>query len=154
MRVLIRRRANQYCLQAIKIHDILSGMKFEKGGHTKYRLMYHIVWIPKYRKRILKGAVAQRIVELLVQCAEINGWQMQELNVQEDHIHMIVRLDPKTSVARAVQLFKGGSSRVLRKEYPELEEFLWGSSFWSDGYFVETVGRCSEEVIRKYVREQ
>lgn len=129
-------------------------MKYLTGAHTKNRLMYHIVWIPKYRKRVLKGSLADRVRELLIQCAEVNNWQVHEMNVQADHIHAIVQLDTKTSVARAVQLFKGGSSKKIREEFPELEEFLWGDSLWSDGYFAETVGRCDEEVIRKYVQNQ
>jgi putative transposase len=76
------------------------------------------------------------------------------MNIQPDHIHVIVQLDTKTSVARAVQLFKGGSSKKLREEFSELEEFLWGDSLWSDGYFAEPVGRVDEEVIKKYVRNQ
>ena len=129
-------------------------MKYWTGAHTKHRLMYHIVWIPKYRKRVLKGNLADRIKELLVQCAEVNSWQVHEMNVQVDHVHAIVQLDTKISVAKAVQLFKGGSSKKIREEFPELEEFLWGDSLWSDGYLAETVGRCDEEVIRKYVQDQ
>ena len=67
---------------------------------------------------------------------------------------MIIQLNAADSVAGAVKSLKGGTSRVIRKEYPELEEFLWGDSFWADGYFAETVGTVNEEVIRKYVREQ
>jgi putative transposase len=116
--------------------------------------MYHIVWTPKYRKRVLKGVLAERIKELLIQCAEINRWEVHEMNVQIDHIHVILQLDTRTSVAWAVQMFKGGSSKKIREEFPELEEFLWGDSLWSDGYFAETVGRVDEEVIKKYVRNQ
>ena len=116
--------------------------------------MYHIVWIPKYRKRVLKGVLAERIKELLLQCAEINRWEVHEMNVQIDHIHVILQLDTRTSVAWAVQMFKGGSSKKIREEFPELEEFLWGDSLWSDGYFAETVGRVDEEVIKRYVRNQ
>ena len=89
-----------------------------------------------------------------MQCAEVNNWQIHEINVQVDHIHAIVQLDTKVSVAKAVQLFKGGSSKKIREEFPELEEFLWGDSLWSDGYFAETVGQCDEEVIKKYVQNQ
>jgi putative transposase len=116
--------------------------------------MYHLVWIPKYRKRILRGALVIRLKELFLQCAEVNGWQIQELNIQIDHVHMIVQLKPSLSVSKSVQLFKGGSSKVVRLEFPELEEFLWGTSFWGDGYFAETVGFCSEEAIKAYVRNQ
>lgn len=74
--------------------------------------------------------------------------------MQEDHIHLIIQLNASDSVAEAVKILKGGTSRVIRKEYPELEEFLWGDSFWADGYFAETVGTVNEEIIRKYIREQ
>jgi len=67
---------------------------------------------------------------------------------------MLVQVTPDISVAKIVQYFKGGSSRVIRKEFPELEEFLWGDSFWADGYFVETVGVAQEEMIKRYIREQ
>lgn len=116
--------------------------------------MYHLVWVPKYRKRILRGALVTRLEELFRQCAEINGWQIHELNVRSDHVHMLVQLKPAISVSRAVQLLKGGSSRVVRSEFPELDEFLWGDSFWGDGFFAETAGYCSEERIREYIRNQ
>ena len=75
------------------------------------------------------------------------------MSIQEDHIHLVVQIPPQYSVAEVVQIFKGGTSRMLRKEYPELEEFLWGDSFWADGYFAETVGQVDEEVVKKYIRK-
>jgi putative transposase len=84
----------------------------------------------------------------------MNDWEIKELNIQIDHVHLMIQLKPMISVNKAVQLLKGGSSRVIRQEFPELEEFLWGDSFWSDGYFAETVGRVSEDVIRKYIQNQ
>lgn len=124
------------------------------GAHTKHKMHYHIVWIPKYRKRVLKGKLAARISELLHTCAEMNRWKIEELNVQVDHVHMVVRLRPDVSVSKVVQLFKGSSSRIVRREFPELEEFYWGDSFWCDGYFVETVGQIDLEKIREYVKNQ
>ena len=76
------------------------------------------------------------------------------MNINKDHIHMLVRVTPDVSVAKVVQYFKGGSSRVIRHEYPELEEFLWGDSFWADGYFAETVGIAQEEMVKRYIKEQ
>ena len=129
-------------------------MKYWNGAHTKHRHMYHIVWIPKYRKRVLRGKIAERIEELLRQCAEVNRWELHELNVQPDHIHMLIQLTPSISVSKAVQYFKGGSSKVIREEFPELEEHLWGDSFWSDGYFSETVGQVNWDTIRAYIKNQ
>jgi len=116
--------------------------------------MYHLVWIPKYRKRVLKGKLAERLGELLHQCAEINDWKIEELNIQEDHVHMLVQLKTTISVSGAMQLLKGGSSKKIREEFPELEEFLWGNAFWSEGYFAETVGQINEAAIRRYIQNQ
>lgn len=124
------------------------------GAHTKHRLKYHFVWVPKYRKRILEGGIKKRLIELFQQCAELNKWEIEELSVEIDHVHILVQIKPDKSVSKCIQLFKGGSSKIIREEFPELEEFLWGDSFWSDGFFAETVGRCDEEIIRKYINEQ
>ena len=76
------------------------------------------------------------------------------MSIQEDHIHIVVQFPPQYSVAEVVQIFKGGTSRIIRAEYPELEEFLWGDSLWADGYFAETIGQVDEEVVKKYIRQQ
>ncbi len=95
-----------------------------------------------------------RIEELLRECAFINQWEIHELNIQVDHVHMLVQLKPNVSVSRAVQFFKGGSSKVIREEFPDLKEFLWGDSFWAEGYFSETVGQVNMSVIKEYIRNQ
>jgi len=124
------------------------------GSHTKHKLKYHLVWIPKYRKRILKGALVPRIEGLLYECSEFNGWKIEELEILDDHVHMLIQLKPSISVSKVVQFFKGGSSKVLRKEFPHLKEFLWGDSFWADGYFAESIGRLNEAEIGKYIKNQ
>ena len=116
--------------------------------------MYHLVWLPKYRKRILEGSIKNRLIELFFECADINGWKIIELNIQKDHVHLILQLKQTTSVSGAVQRFKGGSSKMIRNEFPELKEFLWGKNFWAEGYFAETVGRIAETVIKEYVKNQ
>ena len=95
-----------------------------------------------------------RLKKLLYEGCRINKWWISELSIQEDHVHLIIQTKPGDSVAEVAQRLKGGTSRVIRKEYPELEEFLWGDSFWADGYFAETVGNVDEEVVRRYIREQ
>ena len=122
------------------------------GAHTKHRLKYHR--IPKYRKRILSGKLAVRSDELLKQACDINRWKIEELNIQTDHIHILIQLRSDKSLAKTVPILKGGSSRAIRKEFPKLDEFLWGNSLWVDGYFAETVGIASEDMIKKYIQEQ
>lgn len=128
--------------------------QYASGSHTTHRLKYHLVWIPKYRKRVLQGQLARRLYELLRQCAEMNQWTIEELNVQVDHVHLLVQLPPKEAVAHAMQLMKGGTSKVIRAEFPELDEFLWGDSLWADGYFAESVGQVTEARIKAYIQNQ
>ena len=128
--------------------------KYWQGSQSTHRLMYHLVWIPKYRKRVLGGKIASRLEELLYECADMNRWKIQELNIQQDHVHMLIQMHPDVSVSRMIQLFKGMTSKVIREEFPDLKEFLWGKSFWSDGYFAETVGQISEARIREYIQNQ
>ena len=116
--------------------------------------MYHLVWVPKYRKRILKGRIAERLKELFYECADMNRWKIEELNIQPDHVHMLLQMRPDVSVSKMVQLFKGSSSKAIREENPELKEFLWGKDFWVDGYYAETAGQINEERIRDYIKNQ
>ncbi len=113
-----------------------------------------LVWIPKYRKRVLVGEIAKRIEELLRECAEVNKWRIDELNIQADHVHMLVQIKPNISISKVVQYFKGGSSKVIREEFPQLRVFLWGDSFWADGYFAETVGVTNLKTIKRYIKNQ
>ena len=128
--------------------------RYWTGAHTTHRLRYHFVLIPKYRKRVLRGKIAVRLKSLLYEAAEINNWWIEELSVQLDHIHMLIQVSPKESISKVVQKLKGGTSRVIRIEFPELKEFLWGNSFWADGYFAETVGIQDDAVIKRYIKEQ
>ena len=125
------------------------------GAHTTHRNMYHIVWLPKYRKKILQGKIKERVEAHLRECAEMNNWALQELNVNLDHVHILIQIPPSISVSYAVQKLKGSSSRVVREELPrEVKKMLWGDSFWNDGYFCESVGHGSEEAMRKYIQNQ
>ena len=128
--------------------------KYSSGAHTTHRLKYHLVWIPKYRKRILRGPLARRLYELLNECAEVNNWTIVELNVQVDHVHLLIQLPPKEAVSHAMQVMKGGTSKKIREEFPELEEFLWGDSLWAEGFFAESVGRVTEARIKAYIQNQ
>ncbi len=128
--------------------------KYWRGAHTKHRNMYHLVWIPKYRKKVLSGKVKKRVEEIIRECCEVNDWEIQELNVQLDHVHLVLQIPPSISVSKVVNLLKGLSSKTVREELPEIKRLLWGKDFWSDGYFCESVGSCSEEIILDYVRNQ
>jgi len=84
----------------------------------------------------------------------LNDWEIHQLNIQKDHVHLLLQTNPKDNISEVMQYLKGGSSRIIRKEFPELEEWLWGDSFWADGYFAESVGSVNEAVIKNYIKNQ
>ena len=128
-------------------------LKYWHGAHTKHRLLYHIVFLPKYRRRILQGKVAVRLKALFYDACLMNRWWIEEMKILPDHVHMLIQIQPTETVAGVVQCMKGGSSRIIRTEFPELEEFLWGDSFWADGYFAETIGAQTMSAIKDYIRD-
>ena len=135
-------------------HDVRGEPPYWSGGHTKHRLRFHLVWVPKYRRRVLTGALAVRLEALLREAAEVNRWRVHELNIQPDHVHLLLQIEPERSIARVMQALKGGTSRAIRAEFPDLREFLWGKHLWAEGCSAESVGRIEEAALRRYIREQ
>ena len=128
--------------------------KYKKLSHVIYKCDYHIVWVPKYRYRILTGEVGRQVDEDIRKLSEWLGCEVKELNVQTDHIHVIVSIPPKVSISAYMGTIKGKIAIKLFKSYPVLKKKpYWGNHFWARGYFVNTVG-LDEEVIRRYVKYQ
>jgi putative transposase len=128
--------------------------KYRKLAHAIYQCTYHVVWVPKYRYRILTGAVQEAMDrDIRVLC----GWkdvEVLELNVQVDHVHLVASIPPKLSVSAFMGFLKGKLAIKVFKSYPKLRQKpYWGNHFWARGYFVSTVG-VDEELIRRYVRHQ
>ena len=126
-------------------------MEYRRDEHRVHLINYHLIWTPKRRKPVLKGAIATRLRELLEITCEKNGWEIIELAIQPDHVHLFVRVWPTTSADEVVKTCKGASSKVLRKEFPELLKL---PSLWTRSYFASTAGNISSEVIRKYIEMQ
>lgn len=128
--------------------------KYKKLSHVVYKCDYHIVWVPKYRFRILKDGVKDMVDKDIRLLCEWKGCEVEELNVQEDHVHLMVSIPPKVSVSVLMGTLKGKLAIKLFKSYPGLKKKpYWGNHFWARGYFVSTIG-LDEEVIRRYVKYQ
>lgn len=128
--------------------------KCKKLSHVIYKCDYHIVWVPKYRLRILKGVIKDLVEKDIRLLCDWKGCEIQELNVQEDHIHLLVSVPPKVSISKLMGVLKGKLAIKLFKSYPSLKQKpYWGNHFWVRGYFVSTVG-LDEEMIRRYVKHQ
>lgn len=128
--------------------------RFKKQSHTLWHCTYHIVWTPKYRYRILKGKIKDEVEQCIRLFSEQKGCEVEELNVQEDHVHLLVKVPPKVSISDLVGTLKGRTAIRIFGKYRELKQKpYWGNHFWSKGYCVDTVG-LDAEMIRKYVKYQ
>ena len=128
--------------------------KYKKLSHVAYKCDYHIVWVPKYRFRVLKGAIKELVQHDIKMLCQWKSCEVEELSVQEDHIHLLVSVPPKVSISKLMGTLKGKIAIKLFKSYPKLREKpYWGNHFWARGYFVSTVG-LDEDTIRRYVKYQ
>jgi putative transposase len=128
--------------------------RFRRQSHAIWQCKYHVVWCPKYRYRVLKGEVKTQMEEVLRSLCEWKGVGIVEMNVQEDHVHMILEVPPKRSVSEVMGILKGKSAIKMFKSFAGLKKKpYWGNHFWSRGYCVSTIG-LDEEKVRKYVKYQ
>ena len=127
----------------------------KRTSHAVYDLKYHVVWVPKYRKMILKGNLANGIREVFAEIAERYEFEIDTMEVKDDHVHLFLSAPPRYSPAGIVQIIKSISAKRVFKQFPEVKKQLWGGEFWSDGYFVRSVGdKVTSEVIRRYIKYQ
>ena len=122
--------------------------------HTRWNCTYHIVFIPKYRKKVIYGSNKKDLVEIIKKLCEMKGIQLIEGKVCVDHIHMYVAIPLKMSVSEVMSYLKGKSALMFYDRHPEMRT-KWGDRhLWARGYYVATVGNVNEETIRNYIREQ
>ena len=127
---------------------------YRKSSHCTYDIKYHIVWITKYRKPVLRGAIAERTRELVRMVCSTNDAEILAGHVGTDHIHLLVSVPPHLSASKLVQYIKGSTSHKLQMEYKELNKQYWGRHLWARGYFVASSGNVTDEVILKYIQSQ
>ena len=117
-----------------------------------YKNQYHIIFCPKYRRKVLINGIDERLKEILYDIAREIDVEIKALEVMPDHVHMFIEFDPRISLHDVVKRLKGRSSHILREEYPSLKKKL--PSLWTRSYFSCTIGHISEETIKQYVESQ
>ena len=143
--------------------------EYHKGSHTVYDIKYHIVWITKYRKSVLRGEIGLRLRELIRQTCEAEEVYIEKGHIAVDHVHLLLSVPPNIAVSDLVQRLKGRSSRKMLDEYSELRlapdslaamgrimqrRQFWGQHLWARGYFVASSGNVTDEVIAQYIEMQ
>ena len=127
---------------------------YRKTSHSTYDCKYHIVWITKYRKRVLVGVIAERIRDLLRGICKEHEVEIIKGHISQDHVHLFVSVPPHLAISKLVQYLKGKSSYKMMQENKQLSKVFWGRHLWGRGYFVATSGNITDEVIMEYINHQ
>ena len=127
---------------------------FKKLNHVVWHCQYHIIWVPKYRYRVLKGEVAHEVHNCIQMFCSQLGCEVVELNIQPDHVHLLTLVPPKISISKLLGAVKGRTAIRVFQKFPYLKQKpYWGNHFWAQGYCVDTVG-VDADMIKKYVKYQ
>lgn len=126
-------------------------MEYQHERHTVHLVVYHIIWCPKRRRKVLVGPVRDRLKHLIGEVADEHEWMIISLAIQPDHVHLFIRADPYTLPSDIPRLIKGRSSHDLREEFPHLLKL---PSLWTRSFFLSTAGNVSQEIIQKYIERQ
>jgi putative transposase len=127
-------------------------MNYKTNNNIAYSCKYHVVWCPKYRRKVLIGGIDTRLKELIEEvCQEIHV-AIIEMEIMPDHVHLLLEVDPQFGIHKAIKTIKGRTSRILRQEFPYLKTKL--PTLWTNSYFVSTVGGAPLEIIKQYIEGQ
>ena len=130
-------------------------MGIRRTKHAVYELKYHLVWVPKFRVRILDDEVSNFVKEVFEEIAQEYEFRIDTMEVMEDHVHVFIEVPPRYAPAEVVQIMKSISAREIFKKFPKIRKTMWSGRIWGDGYFVRSVGdKVTSEVIRKYIKYQ
>jgi len=129
-------------------------MELDNNNHSVFLMYYHLVLVIKYRRKVIDDEISNRLKEIFEYIATNYNITLQEWNHDKDHIHILFKAHPNTEMSKFINAYKSASSRLIKKEFPEIKQQLWKEYFWSRSYCLLTTGGVSIEVIKKYIESQ
>ena len=126
--------------------------KYKTAEHLVYSCQYHVIFCPKYRRSVLTAPIDMRLKEILLQVAANNGFEILDMEVMPDHVHLLIDCDPRIGIVNCVRRLKGTSSHILRAEFPRLKSKL--PCLWTRSAFISSCGTVSLETVMKYIENQ
>lgn len=129
-------------------------MHLDTNNHSVFKLLYHLVLVIKYRRKVIDDNISNRLKEIFEYISPKYNITLEEWNHDKDHIHLLFRGSPNTDISKFLNAYKSASSRLIKKEYPVIRKQLWKEYFWSRSYCLLTIGGAPIEVVRKYIENQ
>ena len=128
--------------------------KLDSNAHSVFLLYYHLILVVKYRKKVLNDPISNRAKEIFEYIAPNYHITLEEWNHDQEHVHIMFRAHPKSELSKFINAYKSASSRLIKKEYPEVRQKLWKETFWSQSFCLLSAGGAPIEVIRQYIETQ
>lgn len=146
--------AGYLTLSSALLYNVCMNTKiaYKSNRNVYYSCKYHVVWCPKYRRKVLVESIAERLAQIIREVCSEHEAEVLSLDIQPDHVHLLVECDPQLGIHRLMRLVKGRSSRFLRQEFPRLKTRM--PTLWTNSYFVSTVGGAPLVVIKQYLENQ
>lgn len=129
-------------------------MKLDSNAHSVFLMYYHLVLVVKYRRKIFDNVVSDRAKEIFEYIAQKYNITLQEWNHDIDHVHILFKAHPNTEISKFINAYKSASSRLLKKEFPEIRQKLWKEYFWSQSFCLLTTGSAPIDIIKTYIESQ
>ena len=126
----------------------------DSNGHSVFLLYYHLILVVKYRRKVIDDAISDRAEEIFLYISKNYGITLEEWNHDKDHVHIMFRANPNSELSKFINAYKSASSRLLKKEFPEIRSKLWKEYFWSKSFCLLTAGGAPVEMIRAYIESQ
>lgn len=129
-------------------------MRFDNNNHSVFALHYHLILVVKYRRRVINDSISGRLKEIFEYIAPNYNITVEEWNHDQDHVHVLFKGHPNTELTKFINAYKSASSRLIKKEYPEIQKSLWKEMFWSRSFCLLTTGGVTIETIKQYIETQ
>lgn len=129
-------------------------MKLDNNNHSVFLMYYHLVLVVKYRRKVIDDAISLRLKEIFENISTTYNITLQEWNHDKDHVHILFKAEPNTELSKFINAYKSASSRLVKKECPQIRKNLWEEYFWSRSFCLLTTGGAPIEVIKKYIETQ
>lgn len=129
-------------------------MKFDNNNHSVFLLYYHLIMCVKYRNKVIDDKISDRLKEIFERIAPDYNISLEEWNHDTDHVHILFRGQPNTEISKFINAYKSASSRLIKKEFPQIRRLLWKEKFWSQSFCLLTTGGVTADVIKQYIQSQ
>ena len=129
-------------------------MKFDTNNHSVFLLQYHLIMCIKYRNKVIDDVISERLQQIFEYIAPNYHITLEEWNHDVDHVHVLLRGQPNTEMSKFINAYKSASSRLIKKEFPEIRKSLWKEMFWSQSYCLISTGGATVDIIKQYIQSQ